>query len=225
MSTIMELYSERRTDSGWELVRNLDDRKGAWDWGQNYFLYAVLGNVRNYDHSVRPGEPSFGDAVFAPIAKSRGIPEDLSPQIQEILADDHVGHDPSWLLASEILNYDWESSTTLPLRVSPAAFLELLEPGKFPGQFSQGGDPAITPEEMEKWIEEIGVEKARLCKGLYTRDSPSPLPKGMRTPRAKVDVSRTCREWTDDFPKELNKIVELANEAPINVRLVFWFYS
>lgn len=81
-----------------------DDPRVDWEYpfgrafgDRNYYLFAVLADVRNY-----------GDA-FVPIAEPRGLPEDVSIKIKRI--SDYWGgdgHSHSYFTLKELLEYDWE---------------------------------------------------------------------------------------------------------------------
>lgn len=69
---------------------------------RDYRLFAILANVRNYNG-------------IQPIALPRGLPEDLSPEVQADWNADNAS--PSWFLLQELLDFDWDQ----PLKgISPA---------------------------------------------------------------------------------------------------------
>ena len=57
-----------------------------------YGFFSVIAGVRN-------------NAGVSPIVPPRGLPSDLSIGASETLLT--IGHDPSWLLLREILDFDW----------------------------------------------------------------------------------------------------------------------
>lgn len=63
---------------------------------RNYLLFTVLAGVRN-------------TVGVVPISEPRGLPENVSNEIR--LISDEEGqdaHSHSWLLGSEVLDYDWD---------------------------------------------------------------------------------------------------------------------
>lgn len=93
----------------------------TWYYGRNYDLFAILADVRNHE-----------DAKFNFISPPRGLPDDLSPEVREIINHDHacnpereeygeclpscpfdneiwIGeHSISYLTVSELLGFDWD---------------------------------------------------------------------------------------------------------------------
>ena len=67
--------------------------------GRNYNLFSVLADVRNPGGRTRDGRK------FDVIAPPRGLPEDLSPEMRDLVEEWVMS--PSWLLLSEILDFDW----------------------------------------------------------------------------------------------------------------------
>lgn len=91
---------------------------------RNYGVFAILADVRN------PRETDVGDGGegFIPISEPRGLPDDLSPELRAYATrgeeDDPTGedddyaqrvdlgeHSQSWLLLSEVLDFDWDRVT------------------------------------------------------------------------------------------------------------------
>lgn len=99
MGTDIHMFAEVRSDGRWKKVGWVfDDGDGGmtdhpYD-GRNYRLFAALAGVRN----------GYGEAV-TPISTPRGLPADVSPEVQSESHDDDYSH--SWLLLSELLAYDW----------------------------------------------------------------------------------------------------------------------
>lgn len=73
---------------------------------RNYFLFAVLGNVRNgYGFAG-----IFTHEEIVPISDNRGIPIDVSKETLKILSEEHS---PTWVSLTEILNYDWNKKNKI----------------------------------------------------------------------------------------------------------------
>lgn len=73
---------------------------------RNYSLFSILANVRNNDKNP-----------FYPIEDPRGLPDDLSDELKNVILKDRFcsksdGHDHSWLTLKEILGFDWDSKIT-----------------------------------------------------------------------------------------------------------------
>ncbi len=77
--------------------------KGKWEFTginpfdfRSYGLFGFLAGVRNYSEAE-------------PIAKERGVPSDLSPEVSESNESwDSDGHSHSWVSLKELLDFDYE---------------------------------------------------------------------------------------------------------------------
>jgi len=70
-------------------------REDSFYYDRNYLLFGILAGVR--DRSVKP------------ISEPRGLPQDVSPEVEarsEYLGVD--GHSHSWLTLAELYAYPWE---------------------------------------------------------------------------------------------------------------------
>lgn len=132
MGCDIHFYVEKKTDQGWEMVSPPDSCKFhwsekydykyvqwkeieengkifyikendiKWDLGRNYDLFAQLANVRN--GSGFAGCDT-GDG-FSPIDMPRGMPDDISEEINQERYEWGVdGHSDSHLLLKELLEY------------------------------------------------------------------------------------------------------------------------
>jgi hypothetical protein len=99
----------------------------VWYGDRNYDAFAILADVRNGRGfaGIRTG------AGFIPIAEPRGLPDDLSDGVRRLLSEDRPeddndiwmgDHSHSWLLASELIAYDWTRMTTSAGILAPAEF-------------------------------------------------------------------------------------------------------
>lgn len=113
---------------------------------RNYHAFAVLAGVRNEDDA-------------RPIAEPRGLPVDMSDELQRVRAqsesdDDDDGYDRrkqqygcawfgdhSWshLTLSELLAYDWDARVTIAGIVTPDGFAHYAKHG-YPGGYCRGVD-------------------------------------------------------------------------------------
>jgi len=115
VGTDISCYAEKKIDGKWLLAEPLT-ANGLWSEEfpdeeprlapqplfdtRNYALFAILADVRN---DVRLVEP------FVFIAAPRGFPDDASPELQDYFGYwRNDAHNAGWLLASEILAFDWE---------------------------------------------------------------------------------------------------------------------
>jgi hypothetical protein len=74
---------------------------------RNYGFFAAMADVRN---GFGFAGCDTGDAI-TPIAMPRGIPEDLSPEVQAWY-NQGIEHTPSWHTLADILAYDWTQPRT-----------------------------------------------------------------------------------------------------------------
>ena len=109
MGCDIHLWVETLVDSKWHFANAfevVENEFGSWiEWdepytGRNYYLFALLADVRNYSSELKP------------ISPPRGIPPDISDigaRICDELAED--GHSYSWLSATELLDYNWSQKS------------------------------------------------------------------------------------------------------------------
>lgn len=70
---------------------------------RNYYLFALLADVRNG-----------GSIKLRPISPPKGIPSDLSEIGSRICREwGPEGHSHSWLVADELLSYDWSRRSAI----------------------------------------------------------------------------------------------------------------
>jgi hypothetical protein len=103
MGCDIHLYVERRTDSGWEHVPDhSDDWRDDLNWysRRNYYLFAILADVRNEGRGIKP------------IDSPRGLPPDVTSGVMAECAGWGVdGHSHSHVTIAEVLAYDWDQIT------------------------------------------------------------------------------------------------------------------
>lgn len=133
MGTDIHLYVEKKNKGQWvsidkwtTLEEDENEKRLDVDYAdriykrRNYTLFSILANVRNSD-SVKY------------IESPRGLPKDLCKNIRDASAvHDEDNHSHSWLLVSEINNYEWDVKTTYhnewrTPRESCADFLQIME--------------------------------------------------------------------------------------------------
>jgi hypothetical protein len=123
MGTDIYLYAEIKRKDGWHLLGELEENSEYYPEekpnaqmlkpvelyaNRNYNLFSILADVRN------PDGKTLGNQKFEVISPPRGLPEDLSPELHDWLKEreleDDKGSDvsgSSWLLLSEVLQFDW----------------------------------------------------------------------------------------------------------------------
>lgn len=140
MGTDIFIYAEVERNGVWHLAGDMEknpeyypeDKPEAqlykpvevYDW-RNYNLFGVLADVRN------PNGRTLDNQKFGVIASPRGLPKDLSSEIQSWLKDwesEYFG--PSWLLLSEILEFEWHSKIMRYEAMVDARVAHLFEEGK-----------------------------------------------------------------------------------------------
>lgn len=93
MGCDIHTFVEVKKDGKWEFVKGVT----PFDT-RNYGIFGLLADVRNYSR-------------VPVIAEARGLPGDLSPFMVKKTAEDSFydddGHSASWLLLSELLEFDY----------------------------------------------------------------------------------------------------------------------
>lgn len=89
---------------------------------RNYSVFAALADVRN-------------DGTVAVIARSRGLPADISTEAAELVRE-YSDHSFSWLTMAEVIAYDWAKNVGI-YRCN--RFMDVVR-----GQLLPLGDPRLT---------------------------------------------------------------------------------
>lgn len=230
MGCDIHFYVERRDGDKWitcdEWVpsewdqSSLEVRKSFYK-DRCYDLFGILADVRNGSGfaGAKTGEG------FVPISAPRGLPNDLSPELQRE-ADEGMDHTPSWLTLRELLDYDWTRTTTKRGLISACGLHEWERWDRKRGYGPSSYCDAIYGQNVEIISEDgmrarIGEVKASLSEGA---DIDEALSKAM--PNVYCDVSwktpyyRAARGfWSETMPR----LLQLGK--PEDVRCVFWFDS
>jgi hypothetical protein len=137
----------RNTKSGrWESVDlwHLDpgypgqimcDQDKRFYWQSNYWLFAILADVRNEDGLI-------------PLAPCRGVPPDASAQYRLKISQHEWAHSPSFCSLAELLAYDWTMKATLSGLVDLEGYIDYKQKGA-PKSWSGGHSHALTVSEAE----------------------------------------------------------------------------
>lgn len=95
MSTSIHCHAERRCDEDklkWEYMDELSPFSSI----QSYFIFGWLAGVRNY-------------SAVPPIAKIRGLPADVSKNVEDKYRDNVDAYCASWLSIKELLDFDYDA--------------------------------------------------------------------------------------------------------------------
>lgn len=231
MGTDIHLYVEKRDNANakWEVVNppkntplgndwrwretlGEPDEDGhkycavTWNIGRSYDTFSILANVRN---GRGPAGVPTGDG-FKVIAMPRGLPNDMSPELQNDCGPDYLEHTPHHLYLKEILDFDWDQTTTKTGVVNLEQFKTYLEKGKpesWHGGVSGPRVRHISNAEMRELIS-CGVMHEYVLNNFYT------------TVNWEVRYKESASFFYKNMIPELKKLGE-----PENVRLVMYFDS
>ena len=173
------IYAERRDGTIWALI------------GEPYYLStwdclrptpALEISVRNELITVLNGyltRPCGIDHTgLQVIAEPRGLPHDLSPLLADWAAkvvEEDSGAIPTWLLAREILDFDWHTPNILHRGYVMADMARHFDPehpeAPFPADAWPGGwyEEAVDPRGLERQLESVGGREEQL---VYTWPRP-----------------------------------------------------
>jgi len=109
MGCDIHAHLEQQNDTGdWLLVEHAD----PFDC-RSYGIFGFLADVRNY-------------SAVPPISEERGLPVDVSPDVRDdYLEWDTDAHTPSWLLVSELVEFDYSQEMNdrrVTRQVGPKSF-------------------------------------------------------------------------------------------------------
>ena len=111
------------------------DQEKRFYWESNYWLFSILGDVRNEDGLV-------------PLAPDRGVPADASAQYRLKISQHEWAHSPSYCTLAELLAYDWTRTATLSGFVDVEGYTDYRQNGQ-PDSWSGGHSHALTVSEQE----------------------------------------------------------------------------
>ena len=127
--------------------------------GRSYDLFSILANVRN---GYGFGGVDTGEG-FVPISEPRGLPDDVSFEVQRCADDwEADGHSHSYLTVQELMEYDWTQVTTKRGIVSALEYVEWsrwrkgegLGPESYSGGVFGKDIKHVSVEEMAKVVAE-----------------------------------------------------------------------
>jgi hypothetical protein len=244
MGTDIHLYVEHRTPEGWASCDAWGPDKYTegmvsvpygeqFYTGRSYDLFAILADVRN--------GRGFGGIVtgsgFVPIAAPRGLPFDMSPEL-EAYAEAACDHTPSWLTLAELLAFDWTQTSTKEGCVDPqnwARWRDQGRPEEWSGDVSGAMVQHHTPEAFEaawqKLREERGYPEQRHASthlNQWNREKDleaftNILGEG-KSHHTRVTWKVSYADAAKDFWwSVIPRLLRLG--VPGDVRIVFWFDS
>jgi hypothetical protein len=189
---------------------------------RDYNVFSILADVRN-------------GGAFVPIADPRGLPEDMSPQLEGASVDqeedgpDLGEHSQTWLTLDEVLGYDWDQTAEVGGLVDPWNF-ELWRrngvPESWCGGVGGGGVEHVSNERMAEIIDsgELkwgGPEPAEPTHFLSSRPyTTSPIKSYYTEVKWRVRYGDEAKHFLEMVERDL---VPLGK--PEDVRLIFGFDS
>lgn len=207
-------------------------------YGQrNYDVFAVLADVRN---GYGFADCKTGDG-FKPISKPRGLPLDLDQRSFEEMKI-YSRHSPTWLLLSEVLDYDWTQETRHTGIVHASEFLRMMradekKPKSWCGGVTGRDIVHATPEELASSLKALGEPPANVLAALE-RASHHALEDELHGWLGKLRHWYTQVEWAETYEESCNDFLAWARGLtaknaptrlryiePAKVRLVFGFDS
>lgn len=170
--------------------------------GRNYYMFAIMVDVRNEDGAVTP------------ISEPRGLPDDVSSEIKKESEEWGVdGHSHSWLTVKDLMNYDQDQMVTHKGLVEFQHYIETKKDNKEYDSWCGGvyGGNTITLEEsdVDTEVKQVAVALEYAIKDIYIRTT------------WKTRVSQYCKTF---FGSSLDQLKARCKSPHYDdVRLVFWF--
>lgn len=217
MGADIHSYFERRTGPGapWELVQeavraahgddpddlrlDVPDERQPLGLLRSSTLFAVLG-------LAPPGRLGIVYSSFRPVVDiERGLPDDLSPTLREILAEYTPAVGGQYLTAGELLAFPWEETFEVHAYYTREQLVQHRRSGDASGCLSH--DP---------------LEVERL--GYSVISEPDLLSMSWKAAADKVADCRryvAYEDWGAPLPELARRMLRLG--APEDVRLVYWF--
>jgi len=191
-----------------------DDPRICWDYpldrslgNRNYCFFSILADVRNGRGFAGVDT---GDG-FNPISEPRGLPEDVSIEVKRQF--DHYGidgHSHSYITLKELLEYDWEQTTTHRGVIDEKEYTRMITANSNSPRYWSGMTYGPTVEQISL------ADMKDLIDGKFQRDSSKDYV-------TKFGWDETYRESVgEDYLEEL--CTELSHYGdPEDVRIVFFF--
>ena len=183
----------------------------GWYEARNYDMFAMLADVRNGRGFAGTDT---GDG-FKPISKPRGFPTDASPEVRESYLEwDADGHSHSFHTVRQLLEYDWNQSTTCRGFVDPLNYKKWVATGQRRSPEHWCGD--VSGPRVEK------VSNEKMQELLST--SATSIEEEKDFPRYYTQIS-----WQVSYAQAAGRFLDLLQGSLTSlgpyddVRIVFWF--
>lgn len=213
MGCDIHIWIEKRVDGQWQPAEDYQE-EGLYQsdiyQGCNYRLFAVLADVRNSDD-------------VKPIAPPRGVPQDASTIVQE-LVHDYADHSHSWFTLRELLDFGWMRPHRHATQVNGTEYERWSRWDKREGvhpksSFPSRGGPGITT-----------ITMAQADEMLVGLDWTARARKGEQMERYNVDIeweAPIVRECGDFFSETIPTLIKMAGGSrnADDLRIVFGFDS
>lgn len=194
---------------------------------RNYYLFALLADVRNYD-DIKP--------IHAP----KGLPDDVSEPVKKRSDyEDGDAHSHSWYTLKELQDYDWENGTicrgivdlpeyyhwknTVGEDGSPRAWC-----GGIGGE--KNGQKMVSNFEMDQIIKDLSREDAQFVSDMATNDKMGlsyfikNVKEGKPSYYTVIKWNQKHKDSLGNFSDAIDKLVEMnKGDNPDNIRIVIWF--
>lgn len=217
---IVEVWSRR--EAKWVTHRPTTPYKYATQWkgapkyalpdefsDRNYFMFAVLGDVRN-DYGV------------SPISKNRGLPSDIAAGTRAWA--NSMDHSPGYVTLAELEAFDWSQTFMQEGVISESQFIRCLVEGKSPRSWSGATmGPNIVTVTSEQYADLYGKP------GMFGDDDP-------KFPRTYDRDARyfIAHRWNEFYMNAFSGITTILaylrglvppKGTSADVRLLFYFDS
>lgn len=195
MNSSVRLFIERKDENGnWVLVPETEEpRKERWSTSQRFDFLAMLGGVESPD--------------IPPMCESKGLPDNMSAELQEILAQDIEKNGESHLLLSEIMALG-DKTFSVSGYLGLEEYQKWLDSGKKKVEKAYKSVPRsctiITNQRMNRVIHMAGFMEENTYFTLMTWDEL---------------YSETDKYFWNQMVPKFKEI----DSNPDNVRMVFWF--
>jgi hypothetical protein len=231
MGTDIHFYVERKEGAKWISCDTWEDDKYEpgnlivpyrkyFYKNRNYDLFAILANVRNGRGfaGVETGEG------FNCIAEPRGLPNDMSPELQNE-ARRFLDHTPSWLLLSEIMDFDWTQETSKYGMLNALEYAEWARYNKKYGYGPTSYSGDVWGVNVKKVHENVMAERIQeIAGGAHYQDFKDAIKTQLSNIYTRVCWKVTYARAAKDFLSEaLPRLWRLGSFD--KVRCVFWFDS
>lgn len=127
---------------------------------QNYDLFAILANVRN-GTGFGGCKTSYG---FNTISEPKGLPEDISEEVKELLRND--GYADSYYTLKELKDYNWDQEVTRIGVISEAQYIEMKKTRENPKSWcgdTRGWDVVVvSADTMDKILNKTISRNSRI---------------------------------------------------------------